>query len=45
VEEIFGMMILGVDIGTTDMKMGLFCEEETHLIMLRNFFQPYQIHT
>ena len=44
-EEIFGMMILGVDIGTTGMKMGLFREEGTHLLTLRDFSQPYEVHT
>jgi len=38
------MMILGVDVGTTGMKMGVFRMDDG-FTMIRNFSKTYQIHT
>ncbi len=38
-------MILGVDVGTTGLKMGLFREEEERYPMLRDFSQTYPVRT
>jgi sugar (pentulose or hexulose) kinase len=37
--------ILGVDIGTTGMKMGVFCEEEGALTLMGHCSRTYEIHT
>ena len=37
--------ILGVDIGTTGMKMGVFRKEEDALTLMGHFSQTYEIHT
>jgi sugar (pentulose or hexulose) kinase len=37
--------ILGVDIGTTGMKMGVFRKEEGALTLMGHFSQTYEIHT
>ena len=39
------MSILGVDVGTTGMKMGIFKEEEKGLRMLDGFSKTYPVHT
>jgi len=39
------MTILGVDVGTTGMKMGIFREEEKDLTMLAGFSKTYPVHT
>jgi sugar (pentulose or hexulose) kinase len=39
------MRILGVDIGTTSMKMGVFDEEDDSVVLVRQFSQEYTINT
>ena len=39
------MTILGVDVGTTGLKMGVFPVEEGSLEMSHSFSKSYQIHT
>jgi sugar (pentulose or hexulose) kinase len=39
------MTILGVDVGTTGMKMGVFREEKGDLMMLAGFSKTYPVHT
>ena len=39
------MRILGVDVGTTSMKMGVFDEREDSVILVRQFSQEYSINT
>jgi len=39
------MTILGVDVGTTGMKMGVFREQEGNLTMLAGFSVSYPVHT
>ena len=39
------MTLLGVDVGTTGMKMGIFREEKNDLTMLAGFSKTYPVHT
>jgi len=39
------MTLLGVDVGTTGMKMGVFKEEQGDLMMLAGFSKTYPVHT
>jgi sugar (pentulose or hexulose) kinase len=39
------MTFLGVDVGTTGMKMGIFREEKNDLTMLAGFSKTYPVHT
>ncbi len=39
------MRILGVDVGTTSMKMGIFDEAEDSVVLVRQFSQEYLINT
>ena len=39
------MTLLGVDVGTTGMKMGVFREEQGDLMMLAGFSKTYPVHT
>lgn len=39
------MRILGVDIGTTSMKMGVFDEKDDSVVLVRQFSQEYAINT
>ena len=39
------MTILGVDVGTTGLKMGVFRVEEGSLEMIQSFSKSYPIHT
>ena len=39
------MRILGVDIGTTSMKMGVFDEKDESVALVRQFSQEYPINT
>lgn len=39
------MTILGVDVGTTGMKMGVFCSEGDSLNLIGQFTRDYRIHT
>jgi sugar (pentulose or hexulose) kinase len=39
------MRVLGVDIGTTSMKMGVFDERDDSVLLVRQFSQEYQVNT